>query len=258
MSGTCVVCGKPLPPRHTRYCGPDCARVGANRLAREVTSKRERPKKPVHTITCPDCGQEVTVPIKSKRCPACQREANRRNTAECRRRKRAGRVRELGSTDLCERCGRPYTVCGGLQRYCKDCAPIAFRENERAASRAWNRAAYADPEKRAERNRGRARPAPPEAVFPVCGKSFSPSSTRGVYCSPACADRAAGERLARYEQDHRVEINDRKRAQARARLAAMSPEELAAHREQVNARARENYRKRLKKQMTEERNDSND
>lgn len=242
----CVICGKELPPRRTKYCSPDCARIGANNLAREVTSQRPHPS-PFHTITCPDCGREVTVPIKSKRCPACQAEADRRHDRECKQRQRLGKTRPIGSTDLCERCGKPYTVWSGLQKYCKACAPVAIAEADRAASVAWNREHYSSPEKRAEVNAGKRRPTPNEAVCPVCGKSFVPSSTRGVYCAPECATAARKAANAQYHRDNRATINIRQRRNAQKRKAAMTPEEWAAYRERVNVRARENYKMRMEK-----------
>lgn len=242
----CIICGGPLPPRRTKYCSPGCARVGANSLAREVTSQRPHPA-PFHEITCPDCGRVVTVPIKAKRCSTCQADANRRHNLEYKQRQRVGKTRPIGSIDLCARCGKPYTVWSGLQRYCKACAPIAFAENDRATSRAWNREHYSSPEKRAEINAGKRRPTPADVVCPVCGQSFTPGSTRGVYCSSECAAAARKAQNAQFEQAHRAQINERKRKQARAKIASMTPQELAAYRERVNARARENYKKRKEK-----------
>jgi len=239
----CVICGRPLPPRHTKYCSPDCARIGANNLAREVTSQRPHPS-PFHTITCPDCGREVTVPIKSKRCPACQAEADRRHDRECKQRQRLGKTRPIGSTDLCERCGKPYTVWSGLQKYCKECAPVAIAEADRAASVAWNREHYSSPEKRAEINAGKRRPTPNKAVCPVCGQSFTPSSTRGVYCSPECAAAARKTANAQYHQDNKPAIRERKRKWYRAKAAAMTDEERRAYQDAQNAVGRANYARR--------------
>lgn len=239
----CAVCGKTLPPRRSKYCSDNCARLGANALARAVTSQREHPA-PFRTIRCPDCGVEVTVPIKSIRCPACQREANRRHERECKARRRAGRAREIGSIDLCRRCGQPYTVASGTQKYCPVCAPIAVAETDRAASRAWNKAHYATPEKRAELREGKRRPKPDPVACAICGSIFQPVSARGVYCSAQCAAAAGKAQLAAYEAAHRAEISARKKQQAQQRLAAMTPEDLAAHREKINAQARENYRRR--------------
>lgn len=243
MSDKCVVCGAPLPHGRRKYCSDDCARVGANQLAREVTSQRTHPSV-YKMLTCPDCGRTVRVHIKSKRCRECQAEADRRHDMEHKQRKRAGKSRVLGGYDLCERCGQRYIVESGMQRYCKACAAIATAENDRAASRAWNHTAYSDPAKRDEKNSNRRRPAPPSAVCPICGRSFMPGTNRAVYCSEACADAAAKTQIAQYERDHRAEINARKAAQRRDKLAAMTPQELQAYRDEKNRQARANYAKR--------------
>lgn len=239
----CVICGKLLTGRRTRYCSDECARQGANALVREVTSKRPHPL-PYHVITCPDCGAVVEVPIKSKRCRPCQDEANRRADRACKERRRLGKTRPIGSTDLCARCGKPYTVNGSLQRYCPICAPIATSENDRAASRAWNKAHYSTPEAHDARNAGRRRPVPDPKVCPICGTTFIPSSMHDVYCSPECLAAAQKQQNAQYLRDNRPRVNARQRVNYKKRLAAMTPEQLAEHREKINARASKNYKKR--------------
>lgn len=205
---------------------------------------REHPG-PYHYIVCPDCGREVYAHIKCKRCPECQREANRRHDQEARQRKRAGKTREIGSIDLCQRCGKPYEVEGGMQRYCKDCAPVAWAENDRAASREWNQKAYADPAKRQERNALRRQPKPEqERACPECGRLFLPDTKRAVYCSTACADAAGKRQTAEYEAAHRQEINARKGEQRRDKLDAMTEAERRAYQDGINAVARYNYAKR--------------
>ena len=134
---TCVICGKPLTGRRTRYCSDVCARLGHNKLARRSTDGH--PKAGTNTLkTCPTCGVTFTGPIKSRWCPDCQRERNLAHDREAKRRRREGKTRAIGSTDTCARCGRPYTVKSGLQRYCPDCAPIATAENIRAHKRAYH------------------------------------------------------------------------------------------------------------------------
>lgn len=71
---------------------------------------------------------------KSKRCPDCQRNADR---ARDRQIKASGPVRRIGDTDICVICGKPYVICGGLQRYCPDCAPEAVRKRVNATKRAY-------------------------------------------------------------------------------------------------------------------------
>src|SRR5690606_15237063 len=64
-------------------------------------------------------------------CPECRAERAKKTNAEYRRRKREGKVRSIGSTDKCERCGNEYIVEGGLQRFCPDCQPIHAMEYDR-------------------------------------------------------------------------------------------------------------------------------
>ena len=55
----------------------------------------------------------------SKYCPDCRVEAERERN---RKYKRNGSARKIGSTDLCEKCGKEYIVTSGLQKYCPECA----------------------------------------------------------------------------------------------------------------------------------------
>lgn len=187
MSGVCAVCGAPLPHGRRRYCSEDCAREGERRRARAATQGRERPPLRRERV-CMDCGRAYIGHIKSKRCPACQQDANRRHDAECKRRKRAGHVRAIGSTDLCEACGKPYTVESGRQRWCKDCAPEQTRRSSNASSRAWNRETYSDPQRREAKNAGR-RSKPTPHVCELCGREFVRLG-EAKYCSQACRTEA--------------------------------------------------------------------
>lgn len=148
----CRVCGAALPPRHTAYCSTECARAGANHLQR-VKERKPRPISPIYRErACMDCGKVMLMHIKSKRCPDCQREATLATGRIYRQRMRRGLTRQIGSVDTCLRCGEPYTVAGGQQKYCKDCAAAAWRENDRAASRASARERLSSLEYRAARN----------------------------------------------------------------------------------------------------------
>lgn len=251
MDRLCIICGKALPPRRTRYCSPECAREGANRLAREVTSKRPK-STPWRTIICPDCGREVRVHIKSKRCPECQAEADRRHNLECQQRRRLGKTRPIGSTDICQRCGKPYTVWSGLQKYCEECREEACREVDHAMSRDWNRRARATDPTYAQRTaEGKRRPAPEPRQCAVCGKTFTPSSLRVICCSPECTKARHAQMTDEYVTGHRERVNQQIRDRRKAATAAMTPDELTAWREQVNAKARENYKKRQERKKEE-------
>lgn len=185
-------------------------------------------------LTCSDCGREYTGHIKTIRCPECQAEADRMHNAEYRQRKLAGKAREIGSTAICERCGAAYTVESGLQRYCKACAPVAIKEKRNQSSREWNQAAYADPEKRDGKNEAR-RAVPLPHTCTVCGKTFY-TTGESLYCSEDCRQKARKEYQTRYDQERR----EKRREDAKARYANLTPEE----KEQRNAKARERYARR--------------
>lgn len=57
-------------------------------------------------------------------CPECRKERNKEYCKKSVLRKKQGEAREIGKLDLCDRCGRPYTVMSGTQRYCPECTPI--------------------------------------------------------------------------------------------------------------------------------------
>ena len=135
---------------------------------------------------CVDCGGHYLGYPRSMRCPSCRAEAEKKALREYRERKRAGKARAIGSTDLCEVCGKPYTVAGGLQRMCEACAEE--RKNARAlasyhagkdAYRGRRSALRAETTAQAARTRRKR--------CPTCGKDFTPDAMHRVYCSDACA-----------------------------------------------------------------------
>ena len=140
---------------------------------------------------CMDCGAVFMGYPKSKRCPSCAAAAKRRRDAN---QKRSGPARPLGSTDLCQNCGKEYIVVSGMQRYCKDCAAEATLSNVRSHKRAYNDT-HKDtlyPAKTANRSYNK--------VCLVCGSVFD-SDEPTVTCSPACA--AALRKLRQEEADIR-------------------------------------------------------
>jgi hypothetical protein len=122
---------------------------------------------------------------KSKRCPTCQAAANRVSAAA---HKRNGPARPLGSTDICQNCGKEYTVESGRQRYCKDCAAEAVGENVRSHKRDYM-ATY-EPEHSDEKESNRSY----NKVCLICGKIFD-DSLPSVTCSPECAKKLATIRV---------------------------------------------------------------
>lgn len=128
---------------------------------------------------CTRCGIEYDGFPASKYCPDCRLEVQReRNRA----RRRTGAARKIGSTDLCVKCGKPYIVNSGNQRFCADCAKVEVAENVRARKRDYNKAYYAIP-KNFERRKAMCEN---NKVCVICGNVFD-SDLPTVTCSPECA-----------------------------------------------------------------------
>ena len=109
----CSRCGASIPDatKDTALC-PEC----------RAQAKRESVVRP---RACRTCGKVFPGGPRAWYCPECR--AERKREADRRQRER-GRARKLGSIQICERCGKPYPLTGGRQRYCPDCAPDAVRE----------------------------------------------------------------------------------------------------------------------------------
>lgn len=130
--------------------------------------------------TCETCGATFLGYPRSKYCPACRKAAQREANRRCKERKKAGTSRPLGSTDMCQHCGKPYIVTSGLQRYCPDCAKEIVPENIRQHKRdymAENRERF-NAHHQAMRSQRR--------VCVICGKTFD-SPTNTTVCSADCA-----------------------------------------------------------------------
>lgn len=235
----CAVCGKPLPHRRLLYCSDAC-RAEHERQKRLALTPKPRTSHPWHTITCPDCGREVRVHAKSYRCRECQREANQRANVECKRRAAAGKTRQIGSVDICRKCGNPYTVNSGAQLYCKDCATAAIAEGRRAYAKAYYHDRYDhEPVAKLERSQKRRLPRYDPIQCPICGSVFIPETERSVYCSKKCADEGRRKAAAAWAQDHQAE-----KAEAFRRWEqSLSPERLEARRKKKVEQERERQKK---------------
>ena len=244
----CKVCGREVLPPRSVYCSDACAREWKQRQKRVDTPRKGPGGELYITRICQDCRKEYIGHIKSLRCQDCQAEADRRASAESKRRAAYGHTRKLGSTDYCQKCGQPYIVCSGLQRYCKDCAAIATRDNIRAHKRAYNKALYSDPDKREKKNSSARKDWQTERTCIICGKPFVPSSSNQKTCSDEC-------RKANVRNHQRAADAKRNATRGKAKRAAeklLPPEEQERRRQERNARARENYAKRKQKKSNEE------
>lgn len=231
----CMHCGGELPPRRTRYCCDACAKAGKASRKRANTGKERGNQQMMWRTTCIGCGAEIFRPVKCVRCKACQDAIDRKRDAEI---KANGPRRPLGSIDRCQRCGQEYTVEGGLQKYCKACSAVATRDSIREHKRAYAAARRADPDQ-AEAIRQAKRILPSQRTCKRCGKAFE-ARTRADYCSDVCRKEAAREYQHQYALAHAAQ----KAARVREKAAGMTREQ----RDEINARARENYRRRKERE----------
>lgn len=224
MRRLCKYCGAEYDGDPGGSCCPACA------AAQRKTSLRER--------VCTVCGVRFQGGPSARYCPDCRVERRRQTDKAAKQRRAAGKSRKIGSTSICEVCGKPYIVTGGLQKYCPACAPEAIRQADNAASRRWN-AAHTTPEQRRQERQSAAVPIP----CAVCGTLFVPKDS-ALTCSAACSTVLHKRRMAQWERSHREERNEYHAARAKAQTDGMTPEEYRSYRDKINANAREAYRKR--------------
>lgn len=185
---TCIACGKQFWANSDHVKCPECA-------------EKSKHASKIKTRTCRTCGKSFEGGPKAWYCPECRAQRQKKQRAEYLSRKRSGSVRAVGSDAVCERCGKLYTVTGGLQRYCPDCAPTVYKEVKNEISKRWNKeSGYYEKRQRA---REKSRTAVPCVV---CGTLFVPVNS-AVTCSPECSKKLDKERFAQWEKAHRDERN---------------------------------------------------
>ena len=158
----CIKCGKLFPATKVEQ------RVCAECFAAE-RSTTIRPR------TCRECGAIFDGGPRAWYCPNCRAIRKKESAARCHK---SGTIRPLGSIDHCTICGKEYIVNSARQRYCKDCAPGAYRQADREASKKWNE----------ENNYYELRAQKPrrgQKVCVICGKPISPGTPR-ITCSKEC------------------------------------------------------------------------
>ena len=226
--------------RICKYCGAEFDGYPGANACPDCVEKRKG--KVIRDRQCQTCGITFSGGPRAWYCPQCRAERKRMQSREQKQRKREGKVRSVGSVAYCERCGQPYTVNGGLQRYCPECAHVALKTAANAISRAWNAAHTTPEQRRAERHRQAAM-----IQCKVCGKPFIPTNA-ALTCSKACADVLAVQNAQAFEEKNRDARNAYRRQRYTDRLAAMTDDERMEYRDKANARARANYKKRKEKQ----------
>lgn len=88
---------------------------------------------------CRSCGVKFDGGPRAWYCPTCREERKKKAQSEYKQRAKMGSSRKIGEVYKCEICGADYILEGGLQRFCKKCAPIHLKEVENAQSKEWNR-----------------------------------------------------------------------------------------------------------------------
>lgn len=175
----CKKCGRQYKTdRPDTYLCPDC-------------SAAYRKTAPIGNRICRQCGINFPGGPRAWYCPSCRLERSREAD---RRHKRMGTSRPIGSTDICKRCGKEYTVEGCRQMYCKDCAEIAVKEKVRTHKREYNS------ENREHLNENKKAMRSNRNVCVICGSVFD-ADLPTVTCSDACADQL--RKLRQEETDYR-------------------------------------------------------
>lgn len=180
----CKNCGKAfdVPTGKESYLCEECSRKSKiNSVLRERT--------------CKICGASFMGYPRSFFCPECSAERKKQQKKIYNRRQPA---RPLGSTDICEACGKPYIVNSGRQRYCPECAEDQVNKNVREHKREYM-AKNADKSSKLKLDtRGK------RYICPICGKEFE-KHTSAAACSLNC------EKELRRRRQNRADIKRGKR-----------------------------------------------
>lgn len=181
-------------PRICKHCGEAFVPDGADALCCPACRRLAWQDSRIRQRVCQDCGRVFEGAPRQKRCPECQAKAR---TEQNRAHKKLGPMRTLGSTDRCQRCGKPYTVRSGAQRFCPECGETAWREE---ASR--KKAAKLRGKPHADRTRTH--------ICAVCGKPFR-GTDAATTCSPECKQTLRRVRMAIIDERRRPTQNPRRK-----------------------------------------------
>lgn len=168
--------GKRQTLRICRICGETFydPRTGIT-LCRKCASEQKR-KAVLKEHICKSCGSTFIGGTRAYYCPDCRIEVNKKRQRD---HKRNGASRKLGSTDICELCGKEYTVTSGIQRFCKACGEEKTKQqNRESAKKRMNKIIQSGnrPSRSVQR------------VCVVCGAAFT-SNNSALTCSPECSQK---------------------------------------------------------------------
>ena len=166
--------------RRCKRCGAEFPVTGhTERVLCDVCRTRSKQESVVRDRTCSICGAVFPGGPAAKYCPRCRLDKQRAREREYRRR---GASRQIGSEQICERCGDKYILAGGLQRYCPACSQVAVAENRRPKKREYQRGYDPDHVKRNALKDG-------ARLCVICGQPIRGDRQRRNVntCSDACA-----------------------------------------------------------------------
>lgn len=147
------------------------------------------------THICKSCGREfLSCGPRTYYCAECAAQRKSEASARYKQRKKAGNVREIGSTDICEMCGAPYEVEGGLQKFCRDCQ--FKKRNEDSLKR------YYSCGKEQLKKRVNERVIATQNCI-ICGKPFYQIGDRLLCCSDECSQIHAQNLKDNWREENR-------------------------------------------------------
>lgn len=221
MIRKCQNCGCEFASTYLAIHCPDCV-------------KKLREQNKWHVRACASCGMIFMGGPRAIYCPGCRIIRKRQQYIEYHERKQCGAVRQLGSADLCENCGKAYVVESGLQRYCPECGKQLLSERHRDRAAAYY-VEHCDPN---ERNQIRKKAA---AQIPctICGTLFPPRGTQKT-CSAECKKILYRQTRNKYTPEKRAEW----RENHRKKVESLSPEERERLRLECKKRKHAEYERR--------------
>lgn len=175
----CVMCGK-LFERTVGSSAVYCPECRKKAMAATVV----RPRK------CIMCGDTFQGGPRASYCPICRKIRAKETKKEYEQRQKMGGVRSLGSTDICQKCGKPYIVNGSKQMYCPTCAPIAIAEKVAPVKRQYNKENMDNLKKNTKILTHASR------ICMACGGPIPPERS-GFTCSDECLKKLNDERSER-------------------------------------------------------------
>lgn len=142
---------------------------------------RRGPESSLGLRVCRKCEKEFTGGPRAWYCPVCREERKKQQKIIDNQKQKLGLTRKIGSIDRCERCGKSYTVTGGLQKYCPDCSAAAMKENDKNHAKQH----YRDNKEQINPVRYEKRRVKTKQCV-ICGKMFEADGTPRNTCSPEC------------------------------------------------------------------------